>query len=131
MPAGLQVLEEWINSCDATKIVLAACLLKETSRSFVFSNVPFVSNLLWQAQKAGLEPYKRVVSYLWSSAISGGRIGTPGQPMPEDVSIRDQALKVLEQLPAGSPEYRFYESLAKDREAMIRNQLAEDEELAE
>ena len=71
------------------------------------------------------------VSSLASSALFGTRSGTPGQPMPQDVAIRDQASAVATQFAVGSPTYRFYDLLAKDAEASIKSGLLRDEELFE
>ena len=48
--------------------------------------------------------------------------------MPEDVAIRDQATAVKSQFDAGSPPYRFYDSLVKSAEASIKDKLLRDEE---
>ena len=48
--------------------------------------------------------------------------------MPEDVALKDQALAVKSQFDAGSPPYKFYDSLAKSAEALIREELLRDEE---
>ena len=68
---------------------------------------------------------------LASSALTGTRSGTPGQPMPQDVAIRNQATEAASQFDTGSPTYRFYTSLAKSAEASIKSDLLRDEELFE
>ena len=129
--ASLKVLNEWINSGDAGNIKSAAHLVSRAQPAFVFKNIEFVANLLERAHSAGSDCYQSVTSNLASSALSGTRSGTPGQPMPEDVAIRDQATVVMNQLDAGSPPYRFYDSLAKSAEASIHEKLLRDEELFE
>ena len=129
--ASLKVLNEWINSGDAGNIKSAAHLVSRAQPAFVFKNIEFVANLLERAHSAGSDCYQSVTSNLASSALSGTRSGTPGQPMPEDVAIRDQATVVMNQLDAGSPPYRFYDSLAKSAEASIQEKLLRDEELFE
>ena len=128
---SLKVLDEWINSGSADRIKSAARLVSGAHPAFVFKHVGFTSNLLERAHAASYDCYQNVTSSLASSALSGTRSGTPGQPMPEDVAIRDQASAVASQCDAGSPAYRFYASLAESAEASIRNDLLRDEELFE
>ena len=127
--ASLKVLEEWINSGNADKIKSAAHLVSGAQQTFVFKHVAFVSNLLERAQVAGDDCYQSVTSGLASSALSGGYSGTPGEPMPRYVEIREQASAVASQYDAGSPAYRFYVSLAESADAFISEQLRRDEEL--
>ena len=126
--ASLKVLDEWINSGDAARIQLAARLVSRAQPEFIFKHVGFIANLLERAYAAPTDCYQDVACSLESSARSGTRLGTPGQPRPQDVAIRDQALEVATQYDAGSPPYRFYTSLAESAEASIRSQLLKDEE---
>ena len=130
-PASLKVLEEWINSENANKIKAAGRLVSGARPGFVFKQVEFVSNLLECAYAASDGTYQAVSSTLASTALSGVRSGTPGQPMPENVATREQAEAVAGTFNAGSPAYRFYVSLAESAEASIRFQLLRDEELFE
>ena len=129
--AGLKVLNEWIDSGKADRIRSAARLVSGAQPAFVFKRVGFISNLLERAHSASSDCYQSVASGLASSALSGSRSGTPGQPMPEDVAIRDQASAVASQFDPGSPAYRFYASLAEGAQTSIRNDLLRDEELFE
>ena len=129
--ASLQVLNEWINSGDADRIQSAARLISSAHPAFVFKHEGFTANLLERAYAAGFDCYRSVVSNLTSSAISGTRSGTPGQPMSEDVAMKDQASEVMNQFDAGSPLYKFYASLVKFAETSIREDLMRDEELFE
>ena len=129
--ASLKVLNEWIDSGNADKIESAARLIAEAQPAFVFQEVEFIVNLLERANAAGFDCHRRVASNLTSSAVSGTRSGTPGQPMSEDVAMKDQASAVKSKLDAGSPPYRFYASIVKFAETSIREDLLRDEELFE
>ena len=129
--ASLKVLDEWINSGDPDMIESAARLVSSAPPGFVFEHVDFVENLLVRAHAVSYENYRRVGGSLFGSAQAGTRSGTPGQPMPEDVAIRDQATAVASQFEAGSPAHRFYASLAESAEKSIRDDLLRDEELFE
>ena len=125
------MLNEWINSGDAVRIKSAARLVSRAQPAFVFKYVGFIANLLERAYAASFDCHRSVVSNLTSNAISGVRLGTPGQPMPEDVALKDQASEVKNQFDAGSPPYKFYDSLAKSAEASIKDKLLRDEERLE
>ena len=127
--ASLKVLDEWINSGDPAMIESAARLVSGAPPGFVFKRVAFVVNLLERAQTANAACYRSVTGRLVGCAMSGTRSGTAGQPMPQDLAIRDQATAVASQLDAGSPANRFYASLAESAEKSIRDDLLRDEEL--
>ncbi len=126
---SLKVLDEWIDSGNADRITAAAHLLSEARPEFVFKHIGFASNLLERAHAESDDCYRSVSSSLATSAQSGGRSGTPGQPMPQDVALRDQSSAVAKQFDAGSPTSRFYGSLAEHARASIKKQLLRDEEL--
>ena len=128
---SLKVLNEWINSGNAGRIESAARLVAEAQPDFVFQKVEFTVNLLERAHEASTDCYRSVARNLTSSALSGVRSGTPGQPLPEDVALKDQASAVKNQFDAGSPPYKFYDSLVKIAEASIKEELLRDEELFE
>ena len=128
---SLKVLNEWINSGDPAMIESAAHLVSGAPAGFVFKHVDFVENLLDCAHAMSYDIYRRVGGHLMSSALTGTRSGTPGQPMTEDVAIQDQATAVASQFDAGSPAYRLYASLAESAEKSIRDDLLRDEELFE
>jgi hypothetical protein len=119
-PTSLEVLSEWIDSGDRNKIETVSCLLSDAPKAFVFQNVEFVSNLLEQAYDIGDDCYNTVSCDLFQAVTSGSRSGTPGQPFPEDVAIKEQSAAVARQLVAESPSHRFYESLAKDAQGSIK-----------
>ena len=129
--ASLKVLDEWINSGDPAMIESAAHLVSGAPPGFVFKHVDFVVNLLERSLEANAGCYRSVTGRLVGCAMFGTRSGTAGQPMPQDVAIRDQATAVASQLDAGSPANRFYASLAESAEKSIGDDLLRDEELFE
>jgi hypothetical protein len=128
-PVSLTVLNEWINSGDAEKIEVASSLLRDAPSEFVFTHRGFVTTLLERAYATGEECYQKVNSDLFCSAISGGRSGSLGQPMPADVALREQAAAVARTFTMGSPGHRFYDLLVKYADGAIQDKLARDEEL--
>lgn len=128
-PKSLSVLDEWINSGDPERVEAASLLLTDAPSDFIFTNSAFVSTLLERAYAAGEECYRSVGSNLYQIAVSGVRSGTPGQPMPQDVELRDKSRTIATTLPVASPVRRFYDELAKHADASIKDDLARDEEL--
>lgn len=125
----INILREWTESGDKNKIETVAYLLENAPTGFVFSHSGFVSELLENAYKINDGCYRNVSSCLYCSAVSGTRTGSAGQPMPQDVTLKKQAMELLKKYPAGSPTYKFYFSLIRHAENAIRDQLARDEEL--
>lgn len=120
-PTSLKVLEEWVNSKEADKIETVGHLLSNAPQEFVFTHSTFVQNILEQADTMGNECYHKVSYFLRQSVTSGVRIGLPGQPFREDISIQKQASDILSQLTVGSPSYKFYDSLLRSATSAINS----------
>lgn len=128
-PKCIDVLREWTDSGDKNKIEAIAYILQDAPAGFVFSHSKFVSELLENSYKINDDCYRNVRSYLHCSAVSGTRSGSPGQPMPQDVRLRDHAMELLKKFSTGSPTHQFYSSLIRYAENEMRDKLARDEEL--
>jgi hypothetical protein len=126
---GLEVLNEWIESGKAEKLIAASRLLKEAFPNFIFIQEIFVANLLKKAHAINDDCYREVGSNLVDVAISAERMGTPGEPFPQDIALRDQSREVASRYPSGSPTHRFFETLRETMETSIKDQIARDEEL--
>ena len=111
------------------KIKLAAHIVSRAQPDFVFSHLGFISNLLERASGASHDCYQRVCSSLSRSAQSDTHMGTPGQPMPQDLDLREQASAVAVQNHPGDPTNRFFAFLAESAESSIRFQMLREEEL--
>ncbi len=127
----LEVLDEWIESDDVKKIQGVGLLLKDAPPGFVFSHSEFVSRLIEKSYEVGEDCYRAVTSNLSSPANFEGGTGISGQPMPQDVKLRDQAKELSQKFPMGSPTQQFYFSLWEHAKSSIRNSLARDEEIFE
>jgi len=126
---SLDVLGEWVDSGDEKKVRSAARLLKNAPSDLLFVRVDFVGNLLERAHAINEDCYRRVGGHLHSAAFGGTHWGTPGQPRPHDVEIRDRASEVAAAFVPGSPRRLFYDSLVESAERSIKDDLARDEEL--
>ena len=99
--------------------VNVADLLSEVPRCFVWSHVQWIVRTLEDAERRDTEVYRAIGSALHTALMSGMRKGSPGEPFPEDVEQRDEARKVADSLPVGSPAERFYRSLQRVAERKI------------
>lgn len=112
----VKFLEEWIATSDEQDMGLIAGILNEAHHSFVFTHRPFVERYLAKAKQVGPEALKRAIGALFSSAISGVRSGTAGEPMPRDVSMKEQSEQILQSLPRFSPAHKLYDGIRKHAE---------------
>ncbi len=127
-PVSLKLLDEWIDSENSEKIGAASTLINQFHSGFIFSHLEFVINLLEKAYQASDECYQAVSSNLFSIAASGTRMGTPGEPFPEDIRLREKASAISKRFFKGSPIRKFFDSLEKCAEEDIKFQrsLCED-----
>lgn len=107
----LAVIKTWALSDQEEEVVLAGYLLREAHPGFIFNYPEFVCCFLRYARNIGVECYKIVSNSLAGSAISATRHGVAGQPMPQDIQLRDQAEKMMNECEKGSPVYKFYKGL--------------------
>ncbi|WP_426418989.1 helix-turn-helix domain-containing protein [Bradyrhizobium genosp. A] len=112
----VKFLEEWIATSDEQDLDLIAGILNEAHHSFVFTHRPFVERYLAKAKQVGPEALKHAIGALFSSAISGVRSGTAGEPMPRDVSMKEQSEQILQSLPRFSPAHKLYDGIRKHAE---------------
>jgi hypothetical protein len=127
----IEALRGWAESGDKNKIQAVAYLLEDAPPGFLFSHAELISGLLESAYRINDDCYRNVRSYLQRPAFSETRTGTPGQPMPQDVRLKEQAMGLIKRFPAGSPTHEFYSSLIRRADASIQDDLARDEELSE
>ncbi|HWN94264.1 MAG TPA: hypothetical protein VNT99_04465, partial [Methylomirabilota bacterium] len=83
---------------------------------------------LHKAHAASDDCYQTMRAFLDSSATSGSKSGTPGQPMPRDIEIRDRAAEMVQRFAADPIVSRFYDALRREAEAEIQRHRHEFEE---
>lgn len=126
---SLEILLEWIHSGEKEKIGTVGTLLKEAPENFVFQNPNFVAEMLQAAEPYGEEFLREIRSDVVSSTVFRSKSGTPGQPMYEDVELKENSEQALQVYPEGSTLYKLYQSLSKHADKEIEDQLKRDEEL--
>lgn len=126
---GLELLDRWLNSGQPDKIKAAALLLREAGPDFVFAQKNKVCRWLETVSKIDLESYEHLCGDLFQAAVAGIRSGPAGQPKPQDVNLRDNALKVLDELTPHTPTWRFYNALLIHAEDNIRDDMLREQEM--
>jgi hypothetical protein len=120
-------LEEWIATSDDSDLRLIANILAEADYTFVFTHRSFVQCFLDKAKQIGPKVLEKAVSSLFCAAIGGMRSGTPGEPMPRDIHMKEESQKILQSLPRFSPAFELYDALRKHAEEGIGNSRREKE----
>lgn len=116
-PAVQRALDRWASQSPLTRLPLAAILLRDMARPLIWEQLNWLAAFLNHSDRAGV--YTEVAATLLSGFASGIKSGTPGQPFPQDLDDLDRANRVLEGLPYGSVERRFYSSVKTTAEASI------------
>jgi hypothetical protein len=126
---GIEVLADWLVEGNREQMETAGALLKRACSRFVFDQVDLVGRALDRADAFGDECLRAVGGVFYKIATSGMRSGTPGQPFPQDLALRDRCQEVLPRLPAGGAAYHLFRDVlrwaGRDIQAAIREE--EDE----
>lgn len=127
----LGFIQDWIDVSTPADMRVISQILNEARPNFVFEQRAFVVRFLDKAKQHGKEVLDDAVSALYRSAITGLKSGTPGEPFPQDLMMRDEAEKVLQEIPRFAPAYRLFESLKRHAEEDINRSLRERETFEE
>jgi transcriptional regulator with XRE-family HTH domain len=125
---AIAVLDEAINSGDSAQFSALTAIVHDIPKQVVWENVPLIIRILHTGEQLGGDHLKFVSSALHSAVISGTRSGTPGQPFPEDVEQKENALRIASSLPPGSIEQEFYKSLERSADASMLWHAEADEQ---
>lgn len=125
--AVAEFFSTWLDTATPQELGLMAMLLRQADPDFVFDQSAFVLRFLERCREAGTKVWERAVSYLSGATMSGMREGTPGEPMPRDISDRDRSTEILDRLSKLSPAFELYDSIRRNAEANIKHSRAEAE----
>jgi hypothetical protein len=120
-------LHDWIETADESELGVVGRILREGPHDLVFRERPFVLRYLTRCHQFGAECYKRASGEVFAAAISGMRSGTPGEPFPEDLRMKEEATDALKSIPRFAPGRDLYEDLMQYAEHGIRQQLKDAE----
>lgn len=125
---ALSVLQEWLQSGQADKIIGVSNLLGSFDHSIVFSIDEFIATLLDAAALIGHDCLERTRGKLYGIAIGGTHSSSPGQPAPRYVVEKASAQALVTKY-AFRPAVRdFYESLVRHAESSIERDMMHWEE---
>ena len=127
----LTLLDAWIEKSTLVDIQIISEILRHANPSFVFEYQPFVIQFLEIAKRYGDDALSNAVGSLWSSAITGTRMGSLGEPFQEDIVMKEKAARILQEVPRFSPAYGLYEALKKTAQQNIERSRRERERLEE
>jgi len=114
------------NSEDTYKVI--GHLLDEAPREFVFLQKDLCANLVEQADRIFPDAHRRIVAALLGSSQSGGFQGIPGEPSPQQVAIKEQAVQLAADYASRPVVAKFYRQVADLSQELLDKQLASDEE---
>lgn len=131
-PTCIDILETWCTNVRSEQhFKVLAAVLRQAPRSFVFEHRAFVTRILRAARSVGVSPHRNLASSLYAAATSGVRSGIPGEPFPEDITIKAKAEEVIAHLSTGDPAYAMYNDIREHSEHNINRSLAEGRAMAE
>jgi transcriptional regulator with XRE-family HTH domain len=108
---ALATLSEFGDAPTEAALVTAARLLAHAPVTVLFAQVPLVAKLLRQAELLGKDSAKLVMQALLTT--DGVFTTWVGDRSKKDEQELEQARKIMEDLPRGSAERRFFQQLAK------------------
>lgn len=127
-PATQRVISELAEEKTADSYKLIATLLREAPREFIFSDKDLCANLLEAANGISDQAFKSISGQLFAISQSGGFSGIPGEPFPQQISIRDRGTKLAAEYAGRAVVAKFYSDVAQIAQQMIDRQLERDEE---
>jgi len=130
-PSIIGLLQPLVPTAGPEEIETITRLIRHAHHRFVLRNAPFVISLLERSREVGAEILKDVTDTVAVFAVSGGRSGVPGEPMPRDLKDEQESADVLRKLSRMSPAYRLYELINKSAKQAIEKSRREGRRLDE
>lgn len=107
------------------ELLMMEIVLREGHHSFVFKQRDFVVRYLDRCKAVDAELTESALSTLYACASSFMRTGVMGEPMPQDIELRENAKEALKHVSRLSPAHKLYSWLLKSAEADIERSRAE------
>ncbi|HEY3558900.1 MAG TPA: helix-turn-helix domain-containing protein [Kribbella sp.] len=122
----LSLLLETVRSGAEASVSGVIHALSAAPNDLIYGHVSFVSEILDAAAGNSTACLEAIRSSLFRSAVTGSRWGTPGEPFPEDVRLRDECAAIAAELPKGSYAAQFYLDLSRSGALAVEHEIAED-----
>lgn len=94
LDTSLELITGWIKSGNKSKIEITCDLIGDLSHHIVVTKVDWVSELLIYSSSLDSEESKLIRSSLYTLAVIFERSGTAGEPMPQDLSLVENAKRI-------------------------------------
>lgn len=124
-PAFIDFFRQWIEGAGRAGSPITVAVIREAPQDFVFMHQDLVIWMLRMARSQGIDALNKASSALFASAVTGSRSGTPGEPFPKDLALRDRAADVLSGLTRQEPAYELYSLLHRHALQAIEQQEEE------
>jgi hypothetical protein len=118
---SIDVLLEWSELRDCEKLKTIAHLMTAAPSVVIFRESVLVENLLLSAKLVSDLCLHEISVDLVDAAMGRSRSGTPGQPYPEDIAIRDRAATAIAKAAPGTATHDYYSDLFQRAERSIRD----------
>ena len=119
-------LQNWMEEAQPDEFSIISLILAEAQHEFTFEHQAFVIELLEKCKQVSNEVLDNMIGALFSSAISGGKSGTPGAPYPRDEKLKKDSEDAINALASRfCPAHRLYNELRKYAEQEINFMLNE------
>lgn len=128
-PKCVEILSEWLDSQEETKLITISELLREAKTEFLFREIDFIDKLLTNSKKINHRCFKKIQNNLINIVNCEPRTGELHQPFSLDIQIKDKSEEIAEKFPMGSLTRDFYLSLAKHAEIAMIQAIKMDEYL--
>lgn len=102
---------ERVEEGTSDDLLLIARLIRKTTPPFVFNERAFVMAYLDRCKLVDATLLRRASEALYLSGVSGMRSGTPGQPAPQDLAMKENAQAAMAKVSRLSPAYRLYKDI--------------------
>ncbi|MFI2341525.1 helix-turn-helix domain-containing protein [Nocardia gamkensis] len=125
-----QILLEALRTSPASDIDAIAAVLANAPNDLVLNQIEFVADSLNASTRFDTDTQQQIETALAMSAITGVRHGTPGQPYPEDIRLRDEGATIAAAQRHAPRVAGFYSRLsehgARAAERARRDEIAND-----
>ncbi|WP_245156356.1 restriction endonuclease [Agrilutibacter solisilvae] len=122
-------MDSWLSAGTERHYEVVSTVLREAPNGFVFEHQEFVIRLLRASRSFGPQANRTLSSALYAASVSGMRMGSPGEPFPQDLRLLDRAQQVLAGLGKHDPAFKLFDDLRKHAELEIANQREEGRNL--
>jgi hypothetical protein len=114
---ALATLADFGDAPTEAVLITAARLLAQAPVTVLFAQVPLIAKLLHQAESLGKDSAELVLQALLTT--NGVITKWVGDPSEKETQELEQARRIMENLPRGSAERRFFEQLAQRIEVRL------------